>query len=100
VHEPMTRIEQATESTLAKVVARFAVPLLIAIIGWFTVTTLTHIQTEQGQQGKDIAQIKSDVRDVNTRLDAQVIRQVDSNTKSIEKLDDRVQTLERSVKTP
>lgn len=100
MHEPMTKIEQATESTLAKVVARFAVPLLITIIGWFTITTLTHIETVQEKQGNDIATTKSDVRDLNTRMSEGVIRQVETNTKNIEKLDDRVQTLERTVKTP
>lgn len=94
------RMERAAESTFAKVLTRFGMPVMLAVIGWFLIQANNRIEATQASQGKDITQIKSDVRDVNTRLDAQVIRQVDSNTKHIDKLEDRVQTLERSVRTP
>jgi hypothetical protein len=107
MNDQMGRIEHATESTIAKVITRFVVPSLLMIISFFLVLTLNGIKNDvhdqgvkQGKQGDDIASIKSDVRDVNTRLDSQVIRQVDTNTKNINVLDQRVQILERSVKTP
>lgn len=105
------RLQAATESTIAKAVARFGVPLLLAalsVLGGLAFNDIkTDIQSEiassasdRRQTGQDIAQIKSDVRDLNTRLDAQVIRQVDQNTRRMESFEARIQTLERSVRTP
>lgn len=99
-HHPESRIERATESTFAKVLARFAVPLLLAIVGWFVVRGIDRVESKQDLQGLDIVQIKSDVRDVNTRLDAQVLRQVEHNTKKLDDHEQRLQTIERSVKVP
>jgi glycine/D-amino acid oxidase-like deaminating enzyme len=71
------------------------VPVLLAAIGWFLIRTTDRIEDTQREQGADIAQVKSDVRDLNTRLDAQVIRQVETNTKRLDTLDERVQRIER-----
>ena len=91
------RIEAVAESTVAKAVSRFGVPVLLAVIGWFLVQTTNRIEATQERQGDDLAQVKSDVRDLNTRLDAQVIRQVETNTKRLDTLDERVQRIERQV---
>lgn len=97
------RMQRIADSAVTKVVAATAVallPILLGVIAFLGSGALNDIKHEQEVQGDAIQQIKSDVRDVNTRLDAQVIRQVDSNTKHIDKLEDRVQTLERAVRTP
>ena len=95
-----TRIEAVAEGAFAKRITQWVVPAMLAA-GIAVITQANNrIEATQAAQGVDISQIKSDVRDVNTRLDAQVIRQVDSNTKAIDKLGDRVSTLERAVKTP
>lgn len=91
------RLEAVAESTLAKWVSRFGVPLLLGVIGFFLMRTTDRIEATQERQGEDLAQVKSDVRDLNTRLDAQVIRQVETNTKRIDALDERVQRIERGV---
>lgn len=98
-----TRMERVAQSAVTKVVAAGAVallPILLGVIAWFGGAALSNIQVAQQEQGQAIQQIKSDVRDVNTRLDAQVIRQVDSNSRRLDSLDDRVQTLERAVPLP
>jgi hypothetical protein len=88
-------IDRAIESKLALLVARFGVPLLLAIIGYYARGSLLELQAGQADQGRDMAQIKSDVRDLNTRLDTGVIRQVNGNTLRLNGLESRVQTLER-----
>lgn len=98
-----TRMERVAHSAATKVVTAGAValiPILLGVIAWFGGDALKDIQTTQEEQGKTIQQIKSDVRDVNTRLDAQVIRQVDNNSRQIIDIEDRVQVLERSVPLP
>lgn len=95
-----SRMERATESTIAKAFARFAVPGLLAIVSWFLVTGIGDLKTDVRTQGSDIVIIKSDIRDVNTRLDSQVLRQVETNTLTLSAHERRIQALERSVRTP
>ena len=101
------RLLDAVESTQAKVFARFLLPLLLTVVGFFAVRALNDIAaTQQSQgvaqqvQGQAIAQIQSDVRNVNTRLDERVIRNVELNEKRIDKLEDRVELIERTVRVP
>ena len=101
------RMEAVADSTLAKWLARFVMPAMVAIIGWFLMSANSRIERTQASQseaqqtqGEDIAAIKSDIRDVNTRLDAQVIRQVDQNTQNTTELRKRVEIIERSVHVP
>jgi hypothetical protein len=91
------RVEDAIESTTAKVFARLLLPIMLSLIGFFMLRTLNGLQSSVDEQGKDIAQIKSDVRDVNTRLDERIIRTVDSNTRRIDALEDRVSAVEAKV---
>jgi hypothetical protein len=94
------RIEAVADNTLAKKLTQWVMPAMLGVLGGLLMQANNRIEATQARQGVDISQIKSDVRDVNTRLDAQVIRQADSNTKQIDKLGDRVSTLERAVHTP
>lgn len=94
------RMEAAAESTFAKLLARFGTPVMLGIIGYYVVQSNNRVEGAQEVQGRDIAQIKSDVRDVNTRLDAQVIRTVESQGRHIDNIEQRVQLIERVVKTP
>lgn len=96
-------VQNAVESTFAKVVARYGVPLLLGWMAWQGRDALD----VQKQQGADIAQVKSDVRVLSTRFDEVALRQVASNTDRIgqgEKndieQDRRLDALERTVPTP
>lgn len=91
------RLQAVAESTVAKTISRFVVPVLLGVVGWFLVRTTDRIEATQQEQGADLSQVKSDVRDLGTRLDAQVIRQVESNSKRIDAIDERVQRIEREV---
>lgn len=100
-------IQNAVESTGLKVFARVVLPTLLAAIGFFLLRTLSSV--EEGQktsaraiaaQGIDIGQVKSDVRNINTRLDEGVIRQVNANTQNLADHEKRIQLIERTVRTP
>ena len=100
-------IQHAVESTGLKVVARVVVPALLAVLGFFLLRTLSNVEEGQkssaraiAEQGLDIGQVKSDVRNINTRLDEGVVRQVNANTSIIGEHEKRLQVLERTVKTP
>lgn len=94
------RLQQLAESNVAIAGSRLVTPALllitIGLVSWIGVG----FSTQLAQQGRDIAEVKTDVRVLGTRLDAQVIRQVDHNTKRVDRLEDRVEVLERSVPTP
>ena len=96
-------VQDAVESTTAKVVARYGVPLLLA---WMATQGREALDVQR-QQGSDISQVKSDVRVLSTRFDEVALRQVASNTSNIEQIhkkdieqDSRIDALERTVKTP
>ena len=96
-------VQNAVDSTFAKGIARYGVPVLLAWMAWQGRDALD----VQKQQGTDIAQVKSDVRVLSTRFDEVALRQVASNTDRIgqsEKKDidqdRRLDALERTVKTP
>lgn len=96
-------VQNAVESTFAKVVARYGVPVLLGWMAWQGRDALD----VQKQQGADIAQVKSDVRVLSTRFDEVALRQVESNTAGLRLLekkdveqDRRIDALERTVKTP
>lgn len=93
---PESRLERAAESTFAKATARFIVPiLLLAILGW-----ISDVKSDIRALSQDLGAVKSDIRDVNTRLDERVLRQVDSNTGTIADHEKRIQRLERAVQVP
>jgi hypothetical protein len=102
-----SRLERAADSSMAKVAARVLVPALLPIIGSLLIVLavqqredMAALTSDQREQGKDIVAIKSDVRDVNTRLDAQVLRQVETNTQVLQAHERRLQQLERAVRVP
>ena len=101
------RLVDVAESAVAKVGARIVTPTLLAV----TIALLTLIgkqvlegqeKSEAGQDElrRDVGRLSSDVRNINTRLDERVIRQVETNTDDIRDLKKRVGQLESSVRTP
>lgn len=90
------RLQRIARSEFAVAAAQFGTPILLAacigLIGWIG----NGFNARLDEQGKDLQQVKSDLRVLGTRLDAQVIRQVDSNTRHISNLEGRVQDLERT----
>ena len=97
------RLQAAADSTAARVMNRLVSPvvgIMLTIIGFFLVRTLNDVAASQQDQGRDIAQVKSDLRNINTRLDEGVIRQVNANTQLLTEHERRIQAIERAVPTP
>jgi hypothetical protein len=90
-------IHAAAEVAVVRVGSSKVTPVLVSIIlalvGGFGARILSQQDTTSG----DIAQMKSDIRDINTRLDAGVIGQVVTNTKRLDDHERRLQALERKV---
>ena len=93
-------IEKATESTFAKFSARLLTPVLLMVLGYLGNRQLNSIeQTQKNQSDKQEATsdkvniISSDVRDLSTRIDYSVVREVND-------LRTRVEQLEKITHTP
>ena len=102
-----TRIERAAESSIAKIGARIVTPVLLTItlivlgaLGNSLMQSQKKQADGQDDLAKDVAAIKSDVRDTRTVLSERVIRQIDSNSKRIDAVEQRLQIVERAVRLP
>ena len=96
-------VQNAVESTFAKVLARYGVPVLLGWMAWQGREALG----EQKLQSADIAQVKSDLRVMSLRFDEVGLAQIKSNANRIDLVekkdidqDRRLDALERTVKTP
>lgn len=101
------RIQNAVDSTWLKVFARMVLPIAMTVIGFFLVRTLVNVEEGQrrsaiatAEQGRDLSQVKSDVRNITTRLDEGVVREVKNNGTRLEDHEKRIQVLERTVRVP
>lgn len=95
-HDP-TRLQQATESTLAKLMSRYLTPMLLGIIAWFGINKLQDIQVGQERQSSlyeaqsaKIEQVRGDVQLLNAKVDYSVLQQISA-------LDRRVNLLEETT---
>lgn len=104
---PHPGLEAAVERTEAKFLSRYAVPalvfMLLAVSGFafnLVIGRLDTLAKNDADRSDDVNQIKSDLRDLNTRLDAGALRQVETNKSTLEDHEKRLQVLERVVKVP
>lgn len=93
-----TKLQQATESTLAKVLSRYLTPLLLSIIAWFGIQALQDIKAGQAKQSAlyesqsaKLEQVRTDVQLLNAKVDYSVLQQINA-------LDRRVNLLESTSK--
>lgn len=94
------RLQSAVESTFAKSAGRLVTPMLLTALLGISTFIGSRLVSQLDDQGHDISKIKGDLVQVSARLDEGVIRQVNDNGKRIDKIEDRVTVLERSVRTP
>ena len=101
------RLEAVAESTLTKLVARVVTPLMLTALVVIASFVTGRLVKQLDDQGKDIVTIKVGMSKISTRLDAQVIRQVEQNSKTNDKQDndirelrDRVTRVEGVIRTP
>lgn len=89
------RLEAAAESTFAKLLNRFVMPILFGVVAFFVSDTLKDIRSGQELQGQAITELKTEFRVLTTRLDEVVIRQVNANSSQLVDHEQRLQALER-----
>ncbi|PRH82625.1 hypothetical protein [Arenimonas caeni] len=89
------RLEAAAESTFAKLLNRFVMPILFGVVAFFVSDTLKDIRSGQEAQGQAISELKTEFRVLTTRLDEVVIRQVNANSGQLVNHEQRLQALER-----
>ena len=94
------RLQAAADSSLAKIMARLVTPALLTALLAVSGYIGSRMVAQLDDQGRDIRNVQSDVRDLNTRMTEGVIRQVNSNSSRIDDHEKRLQNLERSVRTP
>jgi hypothetical protein len=93
------RHERATDSQIARRVL-WVLPVLLGIIGFFSNRSLSNIEQgqldsakAQAETNKQVAQLSTDVRVMNARVEYSLIQQLEDTRK-------RVERLEQTVKTP
>lgn len=86
-------LEKATESTLAKAVSSFGVPILLGVIGTFGGLILQDIRSDIAQIRAQQSDTDKKVEVLNAKLDSGVIWR-------ITELERRVNTVEQAQKTP
>lgn len=99
------KLDALVERSEAKLLSRYAVPVLVFLL--LAVTTYTSNEllrrsdardANDTKQNEDIAAIKTKVEVLNTKLDAGVIRQIETNRTTIEDHENRLQRVERAVR--
>ena len=98
--EQHMNIEQATESTLAKAITRFGVPLFLSVISFLGGIVLLDIRNEtrengneQAAQSRELQQLTADVRVLKETVNAGLVWR-------ITEIERRVNTVEQAQKTP
>lgn len=101
------KLDALVERSEAKLMSRYAVPVLVSLLGvasviaWGQISSkLSGIEVKSGIQNDDIAAIKTKVEVLNAKLDAGIVRQVEMNRTNIEDHEKRIQRLERAVRVP
>lgn len=94
------RLEAIADSSVSRILSRWGTPILLTVIGFLLVRGLDRMESTQAAQGKEQIEMKGALLVLTTRLDAQVIKQLDDTTTRVSDHERRIQGLERSVRTP
>lgn len=86
-------LEQATQSTLAKAVSTFGVPVLLTVIGTLGGIVLSDMRSTLQQQGQELQNVKGDVREMKATLDTGLVWRINE-------IERRLSQVEQAQKTP
>jgi hypothetical protein len=99
-HTHNMNLEKATESTLAKAITRFGVPVLLSLLGFAGAYMLQDIRTSQTRQAelqivqsREIQQVSSDLQVLKATVDSGLVWRITD-------IERRLNQVERSTKTP
>lgn len=87
------KLQEATDSTLAKAVTRFGVPVFLAVISVLGGTLLIDIKNQGEQNGAATAQLTTEVRVLQETVNAGLVWR-------ITEIERRINTMEEAKKTP
>ena len=76
--------EKASELAIAKRVV-WVIPILLALIGYFSNRSLSNIETAQRDQGAKLETLSADVRVLNTRMEYSLIEQLKDVRQRVDK---------------
>lgn len=99
--------DRAAENVVHRIWATEGTRIMLAILGVLIAMAWNGIKEEvadvkktQSASGLSQAEIQSDIRNINTRLDEGVVKQVSENKENIRRLEERVGKLESKVAIP
>lgn len=97
------QMDKAAESSIAKLFFRFGTPVALGVGAFF----FQQMQGDLAGVKENVADMQSDLRYTNARLDERVIRTMDVHARRIDSHDDRlrlletdVQVIKKTVRTP
>ena len=93
-------IEAATESTLAKAITRFVVPLLLSIIGTLLIWLVSDVRSTQAQQKQELQAVSVQVGDVDRKVELINSKVENGLIWRISDLERRLQHVESAARTP
>lgn len=94
------RLQAAAQSTAAMMISRLVTPALLTALLAVSAYIGSRLVNQLDEQGRDLSAVKSDVRDLNTRMTEGILRQVNDHNTRLENHEERLQNIERSVPTP
>lgn len=93
-------IEAATESTLAKAITRFVVPVLLTIIGTLLVWLISDVRSTQTQQKEELKAVATQVERVDGKVELMNAKVDNGLIWRLTELERRVQHVESATRTP
>ncbi|MDC7806416.1 hypothetical protein PQS31_06205 [Luteimonas sp BLCC-B24] len=93
-------LETATESTFAKAVTRFVVPVLLVVIGSLITWLITDVRGNQVQQQQEMQALTLKVERVDSKVELMNSKVDNGLIWRISELERRLQTVESAARTP
>lgn len=93
-------LETATESTFAKAVTRFVVPVLLVVIGSLITWLITDVRGNQVQQQQEMQALTLKVERVDSKVELMNSKVDNGLLWRISELERRLQTVESAARTP
>ena len=87
------KLQEATESTLAKAASRFLTPALLAVLAWFGNQAFNDIRENQKSQGATQQQQGLQLQLLNAKIDYSVLQQMESLNRRVLLLEDQNRVL-------
>ena len=93
-------LETATESTFAKAVTRFVVPVLLVVIGSLITWLITDVRGNQVQQQQEMQALTLKVERVDSKVELMNSKVDNGLLWRISELERRLQSVESAARTP